>query len=108
EFARAISGGYFFQERSSIRQMLAQRVCERVGAPEEHAAVPEVTARVEKPPGQAEIRLFGEAADAQRAIVIRRTGLDIAIAGLGGSRADAEHNNVFSESGNLDSSTESS
>src|SRR5580704_15973285 len=65
-------------------------------------------ARFEKPPGQAEIRLFGEAADAQRAIVIRRTGLDIAIAGLGASRADAEHNHVFSDSGNLDSSAESS
>src|SRR5258707_3182716 len=64
-------------------------------------------ARVEKPPGQAEIRLFGESADAQRAMVIRRTGLDIAIAGFGASWADAEHNDIFSRNGDLDSSAES-
>ena len=56
----------------------------------------------------AEIRLFGEAADAQRAVRrIRRTGLDISVAGFGASRADAEHNDVFSGSGDLDSPAES-
>src|ERR1019366_6094032 len=89
-------------------KMLEQRVRERVGAPQEHAAVPEVVARVEKLPGSGEIRLFGEAAHAQEALLIGRTSFDISVAGFGASRADAEHNDVFSRGGNLDSCAESS
>src|SRR5208337_1440104 len=70
ELARAISGGNLFEERSGVGKMLAQRVGERIGAPEKHTAVPEVVARVEKLPGRGEIRLFGEAAHAQEALVV--------------------------------------
>src|ERR1700674_4798461 len=120
ELARAISGCNFFEKESGLGKMLAQRVRECVGAPEKHAAVPEVVARVEKLPGQAKIRLLREAAHAQRqsplaierALLGRsslgRTGFNIAIAGFGASRADAEHNDVFSRCGNLDSFGESS
>src|SRR6266404_6104394 len=104
ELARAMSGGNFFQEHRGAGKVLAQRVRERVGAPEKHSAVPEVVARVKKLPGQAEIRLFSEAADAegQSAGVIGRTGLarssigcaglNIAVASFGTSGANAEHN----------------
>src|ERR1017187_5225246 len=65
ELARAIGGGNSFEERSGVGKMLAQRVRQRVGAPEKHAAVPEVVTRVKKLPGSGEIRLFGKAAHAQ-------------------------------------------
>src|ERR1039458_2914822 len=51
ELARAIGDGNLFEERSGVGKMLAQRVGERVGAPEKNAAVPEVVARLEKLPG---------------------------------------------------------
>src|ERR1700674_2003034 len=87
--------------------MLAQRVRKRVGAPQKHAAVPEVVAGVEKLPGHAQIRFFGETADTQRAILVRRTGLDIAVTRFRASRADTEHNDVLSRCGDLDSPAES-
>src|ERR1019366_6707849 len=65
ELARAIGGGNLFEERSGVRKVLTQRVRQRVGAPEKHAAVPEVVARVEELLGSGEIRLFGKAAHAQ-------------------------------------------
>ena len=40
--------------------------------------------------------------------MIGRTGLNIAVAGFWASRADAEHNDIFSRRGNLDSFVESS
>ncbi len=36
------------------------------------------------------------------------TGLDVAVAGFGASRTDAEHHDVFSRPGDLNSSAESS
>src|SRR6202521_1900319 len=42
ELARAISGCNCFEKRFGVRKVLAQRVSERIRAPEKHAAVPEV------------------------------------------------------------------
>src|ERR1700687_1328437 len=107
ELARAISGGNFFEKRSGVGKMLAQRVRERIGAPEKHAAVPEVVARVEKLPGRGGIWLFGEAAHAREALLVGHTGLNIAVAGFGASRADAEHHDAVFRGGDLDSRAES-
>src|SRR5258708_29932649 len=87
--------------------MLAQCVRERVGTPEKHTAVPEVIARIKKLPGQAKVRLFREAAHAQRAILARCPRFNIAVTSVGASRTDAEHNYVFSRGGDLDSSAQS-
>src|SRR5260370_11094631 len=112
ELACAIGLGNLFEEPSRLRKMLAQRVRERVGAPEKHAAVPEVIARVEKLHGSGEIRLFGKAAHPQGAPLIGGASfgnfsLDITVAGFRASWADAEHNDVFSGGSNLDSAAES-
>src|SRR5271157_3639322 len=112
ELARAISRGNLFEERSGVGKVLAQRVRKRVGAPEKHAAVPEIVARVEKLSGRGEIRLLGETAHAEKALVIGRASLvwprlHIAVTSFRASRADTEDNKVFSRRGDFDSWTES-
>src|SRR5258708_18822004 len=87
--------------------MLAQCVRERVGTPEKHTAVPEGIARIKKLPGHAKVRLFREAAHAQRAILARRPRFNIAVTSVGASRTDAEYDYVFSRGRDLDSSAQS-
>src|SRR5580698_3697928 len=40
ELAAAVAVSNFLEQRRGFRQVLAQRIGERLGAPEEHAAVP--------------------------------------------------------------------
>src|SRR5208282_136433 len=87
--------------------MLSQSVRQRVGAPEKHAAVPEIIAGAEKLTGRCQVRLFREAAHAQGMLVGLLPDLYISVAGFRTHSADAEYDNIFSGGGNLDSAVES-
>ena len=87
--------------------MLTQRVGQRSRAPEEDAAIPIVIACLEESSRGRGVRFLGEAAHSQGLALSARAGLDVPVAGLGASRADAQHHNIFAGGGDLDSSVES-
>ena len=65
-----------------------------IGAEQEHAAVPAVACR-EQGFGDGQLRLFHEARDAARRRLSKgRAGADVAVAGLGAGRRDAEGDEV--------------
>src|SRR5690242_9672646 len=48
EFSRAKCGCYLLQNLRGLRQMFAQSIRERAGAPQKHAAVPQIIFRCKK------------------------------------------------------------
>src|SRR5271165_6563304 len=63
EAASAIARGNFIQQRRGLRQMLAERVRQRLRAPDEHSAVPVEIACPDELLRDLDGRLLGEAAN---------------------------------------------
>ena len=77
--------------------MLAQLIQQHVGAPEEHAGIPEEIAGFDVASGLGQFGLFVETAHGQGFGASRGAAageFDVAVAGLGPARLDAEHHQV--------------
>src|SRR6267142_295906 len=82
EFSRSERSRDLFEIRGGLRKVLAHGVGQRAGTPDEHAAVPEIVARLQKLALLLCIRLFGEAAHTEDAVCLL-AGLDVTVSGLG-------------------------
>ncbi len=103
ELGRAPGGGDGLEQRSGLRQVLADGVGQRARRPQEHARVPVVVARGDKLFGAILVGLLDKAAHVQRGIVLGQVaGLDVAVAGFGARGLDAQHHDVFAGRGHGD------
>src|SRR5882672_7485205 len=107
KFARPVSGCDLFEDWRGIWQMFAQGIRQCVGAPEKHSTVPEIVASFQELLGRRKIGLLREAANLQRMVSVRCADFDVSVAGLRTCRPDAEDDNIFSGSGDLDALLES-
>ncbi len=100
ELRRAVGGGDALQQRSGLRQMLADGVGQRARGPEKHPRVPVVVARGHKLLGAVLVGLLDKAADVQGGIVRGVVaGFDVAVAGLGAGGLNAQHDHVVAGRG---------
>src|SRR5579885_1591004 len=72
ESVRTILGRDLFEKSCGFRQMFPQGIGERLRAPQEHSAVPEVVSRGDKLGSRLCIWLFREAPDVQRVALVQR------------------------------------
>src|SRR5256885_265330 len=92
--SRAESRGDLFQIGHSLGKMFAQGMRQGLRAPDEHAAVPVVMARIQKFLGALGVGLFRKAPHAQDTAPGALAGLNVAVTGLGAGRLDAHYHHV--------------
>src|SRR5580698_3577577 len=94
ELAAAVAVSNFLEQRRGFRQVLAQRVGERLGAPEKHAAVPEEIPSLHELLGNCRTRFLGETLHPHRTIARLAADLNVAVPSLRASRLDTDDHDV--------------
>ena len=88
------------QQRSGLRQVLADGVGQGARRPQKHARVPVVVARGHKLLGAVLVGLLDKAAHVQGGVVPGVVaGLDVAVAGFGAGGLNAQHHDVVAGGG---------
>ena len=103
KFLRAEGGCNLLQQRCGLRQMLQQRVGQGAGAPQKHAAVPEIISGFHKVGGSRCVRLFRKAAHAKGFAIEGGASFDVTVANLGPRGTDPQDHNILARGRDLNS-----
>src|ERR1700692_1162740 len=103
KFLRTKSSSYFFQQGSGGCQMLTHRICQSLGAPQKHPAVPKIISRSHKRCSLFGIGLLGETEYAKSVSLEQSARFNVPVAGFCAIWPDTEDDNILTGRRNLHS-----